>query len=211
MPAGRFHTVCEANEFIADQIVGQALRDSVAFSEVERKMLLFSEAGSAPPDIMEVNDEFDRQYDQAAYEKKVAKLIQHLDKRLRKDSPAEHDDLRSAIKYLKRKDHYINVMIAKANLRPPWDRLKLFTAGSLVVVGLLIWTFISQKYGLDRYFPDNFGKNLALLIYGSMIALTVLSALVTYLFWLFKSNRTPRFLDKILSKLFADQVPAKDD
>jgi hypothetical protein len=207
----RFRKVREAKEFLASKIVDQADREGASLSEIERKMLFFTEVGWTLPDMMQVSDEFDREYDQADYEKKIAHLIENLDKRLRKENPAEYEDWRSAIEFLGPKDHYINVMIAEANLRPPWDRLKLFTAAVLVVVGLLIWTFISQKYGLDRYFPDNFGKNLGLLIYGSMIALAVLSVLVTYLFYLFKSNRTPRFLDKILSKLFADQVPAKDD
>jgi hypothetical protein len=90
----RFHSVREAKEFIAAQIAGQALRESVPFSEIERKMLLFSQVDGAPPEIMEVADQFDRQYNPTEYEKKVSTIIKHLDKRLRRDSPAEYDGWR---------------------------------------------------------------------------------------------------------------------
>jgi hypothetical protein len=63
MSGRNFHSVQEAKEFIAANIAAQAQRDATTLSDIERKMLLFSEVGWAPPDIMEVSDEFDRQYD----------------------------------------------------------------------------------------------------------------------------------------------------
>jgi len=63
MSGRNFHSVQEAKEFIAAKIAAQAQRDATPLSDIERKMLLFSEVGWAPPDIMEVSDEFDRQYD----------------------------------------------------------------------------------------------------------------------------------------------------
>jgi hypothetical protein len=200
----RFHGVREAKEFIASQIAGQAMRDSVPFSEIERKMLLFSQVDGTPPDIMEVADEFDRQYDPTEYEKKVSTLITRLDKRLRKDSPTEYDAWWSAIKYLKRKDHYVNVMIGQSNLRPAWDNLKLIGAAMLCIVGLMCWFFISEKYGIDKHFPKNFGRNIFLIVELTAAALAILSALISYLFYLYKSNRTPHFLNKILTKLFEE-------
>ena len=145
MDATRFHSAREAKEFIAAHIADQAMRDAIPFSDVERKMLLFSEVGWAPPDTMEVAAEFDRQFDQAEYEKKVATITKHLDKRLRKDSPAEHDDWKLAVEYLKRKDHYINVMIARASLRPPWDQLKLFATALLLAAGLRVLRIYRRK------------------------------------------------------------------
>jgi len=207
----RFHSVREAKEFIAAQISGQALRESVPFSEIERKMLLFSQVDGAPPEIMEVADQFDRKYNPTEYEKKVSTIIKHLDKRLRKNSPAEYDGWRSAIKYLERKDHYVNVMIGQADLRPAWDSLKLLGAAMLFIVGLMCWFFISEKYGIDKHFPKNFGRNLFLIVELTAVALAILSALITYLFYLFKSNRTPYFLNKILTKLFEEGPSAGND
>jgi hypothetical protein len=66
----RFSNDREALDFIASQIADQAQRDGVPLSEVERKMLYFSETASTLPDILEVSDEFDRDYDQAVYGKR---------------------------------------------------------------------------------------------------------------------------------------------
>jgi hypothetical protein len=195
--AGRtFTSVQEAKEFIAAEIAGQAQRDATPLSEIERKMLLFSEVGWAPPDIMEVSDEFDRQYDQDEYEKKVSTIITNLDKRLQKESPAEYDDWKSAVKYLKPKDHYVNVMIGQAGLRPPHDQLKLFLWALVVAAAFVCWAFISAKYNLGRYFPSQkvVGR---FFIAGwlAVIAMTIANALAP--------RQTSYLVDKISSKIFA--------
>jgi hypothetical protein len=159
MPGRTFHSVQATKEFIAAEITAQAQRNGTPLSEIERKMLLYSEAGWAPPDIMDVGDDFDREYDHSEYEKKVSRIIKRLDKRLRKESPAEYQDWRSALEYLKHCDRYVNVMnvmIVRADLRPPWDRVKLVATALLAVVALMCWFFISDKYHLDRYFPEEF-------------------------------------------------------
>jgi hypothetical protein len=45
MSGRNFHSVQEAKEFIAASIADQAQRDGTPLSEIERKMLLFSEVG----------------------------------------------------------------------------------------------------------------------------------------------------------------------
>ena len=67
-----FANAREAKEFLVTRIVAEAQRESVSLSEVERKMLYFSETGWTLPDIMVVSDAFDRDYDQAKYEEKIA-------------------------------------------------------------------------------------------------------------------------------------------
>jgi hypothetical protein len=203
MPGRQFHSVQEAKEFIAASIAGQGQRDAVPFSEIERKMLLFSEVGWAPPDIMEVSDEFDRQYDQAEYEKKVSAIITHLDKRLRKESPDEYEDWRSAVQYLERKDHYVNIMIEQAGLRPPGDRLKLWATGFSLVTAFVCCLFISFKYNLGRYFPSQrlVGK-LFVIGWLAVIALTILNALAP--------KQTSIFVNKLSAKLFARRSSEDD-
>ncbi len=196
MPSTRFHSVREAKEFIAAQVSSQALRDSIPFSEIERKMLLFSEVGWAPPDIMEVSDEFDRQYDPNEYEKKVSTIITHLDKRLQKDSPAEYDDWKSAVKYLKGKDHYVNVMIGQAGVRPPHDRLKLWATGLALVGAFVAWLFISHEYKLARYFPSQ--RVMGKLIFAGWLAVIALGILN-----LLAPKQTSYVVNKISAKLFA--------
>ena len=66
----QFADAREAKEFLVERILSQAERDGVSLSEIERKMLYFSETAWTLPDIMEVNEEFDRRYDQDEYEQK---------------------------------------------------------------------------------------------------------------------------------------------
>jgi hypothetical protein len=76
-----FHGGREAKEFLISEIVAEAQRENVPLSEVERKMLYFTESGWTLPDIMEVSDNFDREYDQDKYERKIAKLVTQADRR----------------------------------------------------------------------------------------------------------------------------------
>jgi hypothetical protein len=55
-----FHGAREAKEFLASRIVEEAVRECTPLSEVERKMLYFSETDWTLPDIDTVSDLFDR-------------------------------------------------------------------------------------------------------------------------------------------------------
>jgi len=92
-----FHSGREAKEFLISNIVAEAQRENVPLSEVERKMLYFTESGWTLPDIMQVNEDFDRDYDQDEYERKVAKLARNVDRRMRKDSPQDYEEWWAAI------------------------------------------------------------------------------------------------------------------
>jgi hypothetical protein len=61
----------EAKEYLVAQITAEAQREGISLSDVERKMLYFSETGWTLPEIMEVNEQFDQDYDQDEYEKKL--------------------------------------------------------------------------------------------------------------------------------------------
>ena len=111
-----FHSGREAKEFLISQIVEEAQRENIPLSEVERKMLYFTESGWTLPDIMKVNEEFDREYDQDEYEHKIAKLVTKADKRIRKGVRDDYDKWWAAIRFLEREDHYILVMIRLAGL-----------------------------------------------------------------------------------------------
>jgi hypothetical protein len=98
----RFPTAREAKEFLVAGIVAEAQRENVSLSEIERKMLYFSETDWTLLDMMEVNDAFDRDYDQDKYENKIAHLIRNATKRTRKDSPEEFASWISAARKLKK-------------------------------------------------------------------------------------------------------------
>lgn len=71
MPVNRFPSDREAKEFVVAKIVEEAQREGVPLSEIERKMLYFSETDWTLPDIIEVSDEFDNEYDRKDYEKRL--------------------------------------------------------------------------------------------------------------------------------------------
>lgn len=56
--------------------------------------------------MKDVSDAFDREYDQSDYEKKIRRLIECFDKRVRNENPAEYDEWHAAIHFLRPKDHY---------------------------------------------------------------------------------------------------------
>src|SRR5579863_8531432 len=86
-----FHSGREAKEFLVSRIVAEAQRENVPLSEIERKMLYFTESGWTLPDIASVGEEFDREYDQDQYEKKIARLIRKAYKHARRESRDEYD------------------------------------------------------------------------------------------------------------------------
>jgi hypothetical protein len=114
-------------------------------------MLDFSESSESLPEMAEVSGAFDRDYDQAEYELKIAGLVRRL---LSDKSPENEEKSASwhdAVLRLSDEDHYLLVLIAAAEspnsfitldqpaVRPSHDRLKLFvTAAAVVFVGIVI-------------------------------------------------------------------------
>jgi hypothetical protein len=112
-----FSTAKEAKEFLVAQITDQAQRQGVPLSEIERKMLFFSERYWTLPDMMKVNDEFDEKYDSDEYERKISDLIAQAYKRAKSDGPDAAFAWNEALRLLSKEDHYILVMTARAGLR----------------------------------------------------------------------------------------------
>jgi len=143
-----FHGGREAKEFLISEIVAEAQRENAPLSEIERKMLYFTESGWTLPDMMKVSEDFDREYDQDKYEHKIANLVTKADGRMRKSSPNDYDRWWAAIRFLQREDHYISVMIRLSGLRPRGDQLRLFAAGLGIAAFILMWTFFSIKHSI---------------------------------------------------------------
>jgi hypothetical protein len=110
----RFASTREAKEFLVAKIAEEAQREGIPLSEVERKMLHFTETAWTLPDIMEVNEQFDREYNAAEYEKKVAGLIRTARGRVQKEDPQEFSAWSEAIRILSKEDHYLLVMLDEA-------------------------------------------------------------------------------------------------
>ena len=146
----------EAKEFLIGRIVDQARQEKVPLSEVERKMLYFTESGWTLPDIMDVAEKFDEEYDQFEYERKIARLAEHAMKRAREEG--QLDEWRDAVRVLHTEDHYLSVMIsqASARVRPPHDRLKLWATAFALVAAFTGVSLVAGRYNIDlgKYVPS---------------------------------------------------------
>lgn len=192
----RFTGGRDAKEFIVARIVAEAQMEGVSLSEVERKMLYFSATDWTLPDMMEVNEAFDRDYDQEEYERKITRLIHNARQRARKEDRQDYEAWSDAIRVLSKEDHYVLLMVgqAGASTRPPGDLLKLFLTG--LVVACLLLPAVSFVSGLE----EKIGR-ATLGSYAWCIALCLAVAYALVRFFL-GAEKVDRFTDKALTKLF---------
>lgn len=151
-----FATDKQALDFIADRIAAEARREGTPLSEVERKMLYFSDTDWTLPDMAEVSADFDRDYDQDEYEGKIAGLIGKIAAGFKESDPAGQEGWDAAIGKLSGGDRYLLVMVDMARsagpnhagggflptfdqptVRPPHDRLKLWLTALAIAFGLI--------------------------------------------------------------------------
>jgi hypothetical protein len=143
----------QALDFIAGKIADKAKQDGSPLSDVERKMLYFSETDWTLPDMAEVSAEFDRDYDQDEYERKIAALIGKITTHHHGNNFNEEENWDDAIARLSEGDHSILVLVKLGRsdgsgflptfdppaVRPPHDRLKLLLTATAVVIGIAVF------------------------------------------------------------------------
>ncbi len=190
-----FGTVREAKDFLAGRIAAEAEREGMPLSEIERKMLYFSETDWTLPDMAQVSAEFDRVCDQNAYERKIAGLIRKVTAHHHSSRQDEMDAWDMAVQRLSEGDHYLMVLIGAARasgaktVRPPHDVLKLW----LTALGL-IFGFFALIALMDRLFGSQFVEDWVLGRNGFGAVFLVLIILI----WFFRSD-----LRNILHSLFS--------
>ena len=130
----------EAKEFLASRIVEEAKLEQVEFSEVERKMLFYSESHPSLPDMDSVLLEFNENYNMIPYELVVSNLICNAFRRDRND-PILSERWKEARGSLRAEDHYIKVMLKRgvAAVTRTRDLLIYIAVGLLVVIGLVLF------------------------------------------------------------------------
>jgi hypothetical protein len=110
-----FQSQKQAKEYLIGRIIAEAEGEGVPLSEVERKMLYFSETDWTLPGILEVNAEFERDYDDTEYEQKIAGLVRNLEARA---TPEEQEQWGDALIKLSEGDHYLQVLIDYDSILP---------------------------------------------------------------------------------------------
>jgi hypothetical protein len=113
MPSPRL-PVESAKEFLISKVLKQADEDGILLSELERRMLSFSE-GTASADDIEAAEQFDNEYASDAYEAKIARLLRRAYER---DAKLGQKHLwHAAVRALRSEDWYIVVMLQQAGIK----------------------------------------------------------------------------------------------
>lgn len=135
-----------AKQFLISKVVQEADSTHVQISEIERKMLYFTEVHPSLPDILEVNTKFESDYDADEYEGKIAQLLQNARAKDRQLSPDREQEWKEALDALKKEDHYILVMAdlafrSTSGTGHRWRDFFIYTAvGIGVVIVLVLWS-----------------------------------------------------------------------
>ncbi|MGD0732778.1 MAG: hypothetical protein ABR956_16055 [Terracidiphilus sp.] len=175
-------TVREAKDYLAGRIAAEAVREQIPLSEIERKMLYFSETDWTLPGMLEINAEFERNYDTSEYERKIAELIRHIKAR-HADDEKEKRIWDRAVEKLSEGDNYLSIMLNPSfapvdeTVRPPHDVLKLWltalgiVCGTFGFLGLLNWAFGPRLWALQDWLSDHHAGRLPCLLFIVTIAL----------------------------------------
>lgn len=112
--------VREAKDFLVQQGAEQAALEGVPLSDLEKRMMYFTETGECPEDPIALNDAFEAEYDAYAYETKVKKLLVNAHQRLKKEGSPALAEWEESLKTLGQTDDYILILCG----RSPLARLK---------------------------------------------------------------------------------------
>jgi hypothetical protein len=170
----------QAKDFLVREATEQAGRENMPLSDIEKKMMYFTESdASTCENPVELNDEFEAQYDTPEYEAKISRLLHHAYERLKGEDPERVREWNLAIRTLRRGDHYILVLwdTKPPNEHPIRETLKLLGVGMLVAVGIFIVIIFQAKYNISfdrfrRYLPAP-NPHLALILFVGLFVLAL--------------------------------------
>ena len=177
-----FKTIREAKDYFAGRIVAEAKHDGTPLTEVERKMLYFSETDWTLPGMLEINAEFEGGYNDSEYESKIAGLIRKIETR-DADDEEEMRTWGQAAEKLSEGDNYLSIMLDPSfppvgeTARPPHDRLKLWLTafgilfGVFGFLGLLNWAFGPKLWAFEDWLSHHNAGGLPGLLFIAAIAL----------------------------------------
>jgi hypothetical protein len=100
-----------AKEFLISRIIEESKLEHVHLSDVEKKMLYFTETQRTLPDMAEVVAEFEQKCNSDDYERKIIGLLKNARIRELAPSAQQMEMWNDAISTLKQEDHYLLVLI----------------------------------------------------------------------------------------------------
>lgn len=119
-----FASESTAKTFFVDKIIQQAEREGAPLSKAQRYMLSWSETDPFFVQNAELNQQFETEISQEAFEKKIGVLITNMYKKDIEMDKEVKETYKEAYKKLKQGDHFILIMIGAAiGPKLSWFRL----------------------------------------------------------------------------------------
>lgn len=154
--------VLEAKDFLVQQAAEQAALENVPLSDLEKRMMYFTETGECPEDPFALNDAFEAEYENDKYETKIRKLLVNAHERLKTEGSPALAQWEESLRALDQTDDYILILCG----RSPLARLKsaeglrsvlrlLFRLALLISVGyviLIMLGFVLRVTGISTAF-----------------------------------------------------------
>jgi len=153
----------EAKRFLVEQTAEQAALENVPLSDLEKRMMYFTETGECPEDPIALNDAFEAEYDTPVYEKKISRLMARAYRRIKRDNPEKLRLWSEAFGVLGKGDHYLLLFWRQNALRRSPRMWRTYLLGALAVVGFFLLMFLffgnrermthGQPAPIDKYIP----------------------------------------------------------
>jgi hypothetical protein len=131
----------EAKDFLVQQTAQQASVENVPFSDLEKRMMYFTESDGMTEDPVELNNAFEAEYDTAEYETKIGKLMAHAYSRLKKENPQSVRAWDEAVQELRKGDNYI-LLLLRDSQNEVITCQKLFGRAFWKVLGLSVFLLV---------------------------------------------------------------------
>jgi hypothetical protein len=165
----------EAKDFLADQAAQQAALDHTPISDLEKRMMYFTESDPAScSDPFRLNDEFEEKYDTAEYEAKMSRLLHRAYKRLKAENPGGKLQWDEAMSTLEKGDHYVLLLLGQHSpigARKDGPGSKVITYGGTFVVGCLLLAKLALDPRIPTWVFESFGVLLLVLLLLTMFFL----------------------------------------
>lgn len=138
----------EAKDFLVQHTLDQARLEGVPLSDLEKRMMYFTEGKDAVEDPITLNDEFDGQCDSGEFEHKVSRLMRHAYARLKKEEPGNTLKWKEAIRTLRNGDHYILVLAGQHLAHGSARYWRLIAVFFVPLALLYVFAFFLRSPGL---------------------------------------------------------------
>jgi hypothetical protein len=101
----------EAKHYLVDKIVSKAEWEGIPLSEIERKMLYFSDADWALPEVQKVRTEFNHNHDLEEFQQKIAGLVHKIQTGVDAHQGLEKVAWDQAVEVLQGGGHFLHTLI----------------------------------------------------------------------------------------------------